>query len=75
MSTIPNKHKGLGQNKPASEEAGKAPDKQLRFPSRLHYVLTELEGDGLADIISWEADGTSFRIHDKDRVEKEVIPL
>lgn len=60
---------------PTTKQSQKPRPEQLRFPSRLHYVLTELEGSPQEDIISWQPDGLSFRIKCKDRLEKEVIQL
>lgn len=45
------------------------------FPLRLHYMLKEMEADGLSDIMSWQEHGRSFRVHDRDRFTKEVLPL
>ena len=53
---------------------GRSGGGDIKFPSRLHYVLGELEKDGLADIMSWQPCGMVFKIHDKDRLVKEVLP-
>jgi len=45
------------------------------FPSRLHYVLNELEKDALDDVMSWHPCGSSFIVHNRERLEKEVLPL
>jgi len=45
-----------------------------KFPSRLHYVLSQMEQDGLDGIMSWQPDGASFKIHDRDRLVSEVLP-
>jgi len=49
-------------------------DQAPRFPGRLHYALTELAGD-CDEIICWQKDGKGFRILDKVRLEKELLPL
>lgn len=45
------------------------------FPEKLHYVLSEMEKDGLQSIASWQPHGRSFVVHDVKRFEKEVLPL
>ena len=48
----------------------------LLFPWKLHDMLddTELNEDLKTNVVSWQADGVSFNIHDKDRFVEEVIP-
>jgi hypothetical protein len=33
------------------------------FPSKLHMILNEAQRMGYEDIVSWDAKGTSFRVH------------
>jgi hypothetical protein len=44
------------------------------FPVRLHYMLSEMEKDGLEHIISWQLHGRCFIVHDSDALEKR-LPL
>eukprot|EP00537_Pseudo-nitzschia_pungens_P012759 CAMPEP_0172392632 /NCGR_PEP_ID=MMETSP1061-20121228/8704_1 /TAXON_ID=37318 /ORGANISM="Pseudo-nitzschia pungens, Strain cf. pungens" /LENGTH=952 /DNA_ID=CAMNT_0013123505 /DNA_START=276 /DNA_END=3134 /DNA_ORIENTATION=+ len=48
----------------------------LLFPWKLHDMLddVELNEDIKANVISWQADGVSFNIHNKDRFVNEVLP-
>jgi len=48
----------------------------LLFPWKLHDMLddSELNQDLKTNVVSWQADGVSFDIHDKDRFVEEVIP-
>lgn len=48
----------------------------LLFPWKLHDMLddTESSEDLKKNVVSWQADGVSFNIHDKDRFVEEVIP-
>lgn len=48
----------------------------LLFPWKLHDMLdeTELDEDLKTNVVSWQADGVSFNVHDKDRFVQEVIP-
>jgi len=45
------------------------------FPVLLHYVLGELEKDGLDHVISWQTQGRSFIIHDRRLLERSILPL
>ena len=45
------------------------------FPGRLHKLLQASEvNPALARIISWNEDGTSFRVHDTKAFEREIQP-
>jgi hypothetical protein len=44
------------------------------FPAKLHYVLEQLEKDGLSDVISWQPHGKAFLVKDARRLEIEVLP-
>jgi len=43
--------------------------------SRLHHLLSELELNGQGEIMSWQPHGRAFRVHDKERLVKEVLSL
>ena len=44
------------------------------FPEKLHHLLEETEKQGSTqEIISWSADGKSFKVHDRERFTKEVL--
>jgi len=45
------------------------------FNSRLHQLLSELERNGQGEIMSWQPHGKAFRVNDKERFVKEVLPL
>lgn len=48
---------------------------EQNFPAKLHYMLSELDNDGMDHIVSWQPHGRCFVIHrQKDFVEK-VLPL
>ena len=45
------------------------------FPVKLHLLLTEAEEPTnayLASIVSWNDDGTSFKVHDPDKFVKSI---
>jgi len=48
----------------------------LLFPWKLHDMLddAELNQDIKSNVVSWQPDGVSFNIHDKDRFIEEVVP-
>jgi HSF-type DNA-binding len=45
------------------------------FPSRLHYMLAELERDGMDHIVSWCSHGRAFMVHKQDQFVELVLPL
>ena len=44
------------------------------FPYRFHQLLSEVEAEGLTDIVSWLPCGTYFRVHDIPKFTKQVMP-
>jgi hypothetical protein len=45
--------------------------KEGNFPVKLHCLLSELERDGVDDILSWQPNGRCFVVHkQQDFVEK-----
>ena len=50
-------------------------NKPVRFPFRVHTMLTKCEENGLDSIVSWLPGGTSFKVHDQDRFVNEVLPI
>lgn len=48
-----------GESKPAN-----ASDRH--FPVKLHYMLSELEQDGLDHIVSWQPHGRCFVVHKQE---------
>jgi hypothetical protein len=45
------------------------------FPVKLHYMLTELEIDGMDDIVSWQPHGRGFLVHKHQLFVEKVLPL
>jgi len=45
------------------------------FPIKLQYMLSEMEKDGMQDVMSWATHGRCFHIHDPKYLEKNVLPL
>lgn len=48
---------------------------QRSFPWKLHEMLSEVDTNGFQDIISWEPDGTAFKVHDCRLFVEKVMPL
>ena len=44
------------------------------FPVKLHYMLSELEQDGLGSIVSWMPHGRCFVVHDQAEFVKKILP-
>jgi hypothetical protein len=49
--------------KDAPEEEMMNTNHKLPFPWKLHMLLDEAQRMGYQDIVSWDADGNSFRVH------------
>jgi hypothetical protein len=45
------------------------------FPYKLHYMLTELETDGMDDVVSWQPHGRCFLVHNQKAFVEQVLPL
>jgi hypothetical protein len=45
------------------------------FPYKLHYMLTELEIDGMDNIVSWQPHGRCFLVHNQMAFVEKVLPL
>jgi hypothetical protein len=45
------------------------------FPVKLHYMLTELEFDGMDNVISWQPHGRCFLVHKQQQFVEKVLPL
>jgi hypothetical protein len=45
------------------------------FPVKLHYMLSELEADGMSHIVSWQPHGRSFLVHKRQKFVEKILPL
>ena len=45
------------------------------FPVKLHYMLGEIERDGLNHIVSWQPHGRCFIVHRRKEFEEKLLPL
>lgn len=47
---------------------------KLPFPYKLYQMLTDADEKGFHHIVSWNATGTSFKVHDSVAFTKTIIP-
>eukprot|EP00547_Thalassionema_nitzschioides_P001596 CAMPEP_0194211304 /NCGR_PEP_ID=MMETSP0156-20130528/9993_1 /TAXON_ID=33649 /ORGANISM="Thalassionema nitzschioides, Strain L26-B" /LENGTH=238 /DNA_ID=CAMNT_0038938815 /DNA_START=33 /DNA_END=745 /DNA_ORIENTATION=+ len=47
---------------------------RLRFPVRLHGLLTQSAKFGVDDVISWDEEGTKFIIHKQKEFVSKILP-
>jgi HSF-type DNA-binding len=66
----------MSQNNGCSNKMGVPPDKAelTNLPLKLHALLEEAERLGQTYIVSWENQGTAFKVHDKKRFVDEIMP-
>lgn len=43
------------------------------FPIKLRAMLAETEAKGLSHIVSWEMEGTAFRVHEPEEFVKQIM--
>jgi hypothetical protein len=48
--------------------------KDPTFPEKLHYVLSDMEKDGLQHIASWQPHGRCFIVHDRKLFTEKILP-
>lgn len=47
---------------------------KMPFPYKLYQMLSDAHEHGFQDIVSWNANGTSFKVHDSVAFTKTIIP-
>jgi hypothetical protein len=64
-------------NMPGDSEEGKAGNRtsDRTFPVRLHFMLSELEQDGLDTIVSWQPHGRAFIVKKQEAFVARILPL
>ena len=45
------------------------------FPVKLHYMLSELEVDGMSHIVSWQPHGRCFLVHKPVEFVEKILSL
>ncbi len=46
----------------------------FQFPWKLHDMLDTVADEGLEDVVSWEDNGRSFRVHQTQKFVESVMP-
>jgi HSF-type DNA-binding len=67
-------HSSLSE-KESNEDAKAAQASDRNFPVKLHFMLSELEADGLAHIVSWQPHGRCFVVHKQEDFVKMILPM
>jgi hypothetical protein len=63
------------EDKPATEGQSESNRVEQNFPVKLHYMLSELESDGMEDIIAWQPHGRCFVVHRQNDFVEKILPL
>jgi hypothetical protein len=58
-----------------AKNSGSAGTSEQNFPVKLHYMLSDMEADGLAHIVSWQPHGRSFTVHKPSAFVQQILPL
>lgn len=53
--------------------AGGGSGSEQSFPMKLHYMLNDIEKDGLSHIISWSSHGRCFVVHDQKLFVEKIL--
>ena len=48
---------------------------ESNFPVKLHYMLSDMEADGLDHIVSWQPHGRSFTVNNPKEFVEKILPL
>ena len=48
---------------------------EQNFPVKLHYMLSDMEADGLANIVSWQPHGRCFIVNKTEEFVSKILPL
>jgi len=62
---------------PEVDEKGQTNGTNLdhNFPMKLHYMLTSIETDGQANVVSWQPHGRCFMVHNLKEFVASMLPL
>jgi len=52
----------------------KEKEARLHFPCKVYDMLEDADKQGHKEIVSWNASGTGFTVHNKDLFTKKIIP-
>jgi hypothetical protein len=57
-----------------NSEEGNVSRNDQNFPVKLHYMLSELENDGMDYIVSWQPHGRCFVVHKQAEFVEKILP-
>jgi hypothetical protein len=46
----------------------------LSFPMKLHTMLEDSDKGGFSNVVSWQAGGKSFKVHNVNKFGNEIMP-
>ena len=67
--------RGDGRSLEDSDSSGITLENSVSFPSKLYKCLVDAEKGGFSDVISWQQDGMSFKVHNQERFGNEILPM
>lgn len=47
---------------------------EQRFPVKLHYVLEQIDKEGLSSVVSWQPHGRCFVVHKQNEFVEKILP-
>ena len=56
-------------------DARNGSNSEQNFPVKLHYMLSDMEADGLDHIVSWQPHGRCFIVHKPNNFAEKILPL
>jgi hypothetical protein len=69
-ANVPDNLSGLAVNNELGHSAS-----DRNFPVKLHFMLNELESDGLSHIVSWQPHGRCFVVHKQEEFVRTILPM
>jgi hypothetical protein len=72
---MPNYHDYAGEAERVIGSTEEPNHGEHNFPVKLHFMLSELETDGMDDIVSWQPHGRSFLVRKQMHFVGKVLPL
>ena len=58
-----------------SKKNGNGSSSDTNFPVKLHYMLSDMQADGLDHIVSWQPHGRAFVVHKPKEFVSQVLLL
>jgi hypothetical protein len=59
----------------SAEEEDEEHNRPHSFPWKLHEMLEDAEKNNFQDVVSWELDGTAFKVHKHDEFLQRIMPI